>query len=408
MAETEFKVYRYRWVVLAVYMAVTALNQLLWITFAAITTRAAEYYAVSNLSIGLLSMSFMIVFILVSIPASWAIDTWGLRVAVGIGAALTGLFGLMRGLVGGSYTLVLVAQIGIAIGQPFILNAVTTVAARWFPLGERATASGLGTLAIYVGIALGLALTPYLAERAGMSGMLLVYGGLATAVAVAFVALARERPPTPPCPAGQEARALVFEGLGHALRNRQFWVLLVVLFIGLGVFNGATTWIEDILRPRGFSSAQAGIAGGLMVVGGVVGALVNPTLSDRARKRVPFIVIALAGCIPGLLGVTFAQGYGLLLASAFVLGFFLLSAGPIAFQYGAEVTYPAPEGTTNGLLILAGQVSGILFILGMDAIKSPSDDSMTTSLVIFAALLLLSLVLCTRLKESALLTQRQG
>jgi hypothetical protein len=70
--------------------------------------------------------------------------------------ALTGIFGLMRGLVGDNYTLVLVAQIGIAIGQPFILNAITSVAAQWFPLQERATASGLGTLGMYLGITLGL------------------------------------------------------------------------------------------------------------------------------------------------------------------------------------------------------------------------------------------------------------
>jgi MFS family permease len=137
-------------------MFVVAVSQLLWITFAPITGSAAAYYGVSDLSIGLLSVSFMVVYIFVSIPASWAIDTYGIRTAVGIGAALTGIFGLLRGIVASDYTLVLIAQIGIAIGQPFILNAVTTVAARWFPIQERATAAGLGSLAIYLGILLGL------------------------------------------------------------------------------------------------------------------------------------------------------------------------------------------------------------------------------------------------------------
>ena len=79
-------------------MFIAAINQLLWITFAPITGSAAAYYGVTDLSIGLLSMSFMIVYIIVSIPASWVIDTYGLRVAVGVGAALTGIFGLLRGL----------------------------------------------------------------------------------------------------------------------------------------------------------------------------------------------------------------------------------------------------------------------------------------------------------------------
>jgi MFS family permease len=405
MQQTTFRIYSYRWVVLLVFMAVVALNQLLWITFAPITGSAAAYYQVSDLSIGLLSMSFMIVYVLVSIPASWVIDTYGMRVAVGTGAALTGIFGLLRGLVAPSYTLVLIAQIGIAIGQPFILNAVTKVAARWFPLEERATAAGLGSLAIYLGIVVGLAVTPYLTLRAGMGGMLLAYGIVAMIAAVAFFALSRERPPTPPCPPGQEERSLVFDGLGQALRKKDFILLMLVIFVGLGVFNGVTTWIEGIVRPRGFSTTQAGIAGGLMVAGGILGAVVIPLLSDRYRRRVPFMLLALCGAAPGLIGITFALSYGLLLASAFVLGFFLLSAGPIAFQYGAEVTYPAPEGTTNGLLLLTGQISGIIFIFGMDAFKSPRTGSMTPSLLVFIVLLLLSLIICARLKESALMTQ---
>ena len=110
MSQPAYRVYPYRWVVLLTYMGITALNQLLWISFAPITSGAAAYMGVSDLAIGLLSVSFMIVYLVVSIPASWAIDTWGMRAAVGIGAALTGGFGLMRGLVAPNYTLVLVAQ----------------------------------------------------------------------------------------------------------------------------------------------------------------------------------------------------------------------------------------------------------------------------------------------------------
>ena len=144
-----------------------------------------------------------------------------------------------------------------------------------------------------------------------------------------------------------------------------------------------------------------------MVVGGIVGALVIPALSDRTRRRVPFMLLALAGAIPGLLGVTFATSYWLLLASSFVLGAFLLSSGPLGFQYGAEITHPAPEGTSNGLLLLVGQVSGIAFIVGMDALKAPSG-SMTVSLVVLTALLAVGLVLATRLRESKILTSGEG
>jgi len=403
MEQISFKVYNYRWVVLLAFMLVVVVNQLLWITFAPITSSAAQYYGVSDLSIGLLSMSFMIVYIVISIPASWAIDTYGIRVAVGIGAALTGIFGLLRGLWAADYTLVLVSQIGIAIGQPFILNAITKVAARWFPIQERATASGLGSLAMYLGILVGVALTPYLTIRSGIGTMLVAYGIVSVIAALVFFGVARERPPTPPCPPDQEARSLVLDGLKHTLRQRDFALLMMIFFVGLGIFNGVTTWIENIVRPRGFSITQAGIIGGLMIVGGIIGALVMPLLSDRYRRRTPFMILALAGATLGLVGITYATGYWLLLAAAFVLGFFLLSAGPIGFQYGAEVAYPAPEGTSNGLLLLVGQISGIVFIFGMDSFKSPATGSMTSPLVVLIGLMVLSLLLCTRLRESSLM-----
>jgi sugar phosphate permease len=402
MDQPDFKVYRYRWLVLAVFMLVVAFNQLLWITFAPITSASAAYYGVSSLSIGVLSLSFMVAYLVVSLPASWVIDTFGFRVAVGIGAALTGVFGLMRGLVASNYTLVLIAQIGIAAGQPFIMNAVTKVAARWFPQSERATASGLGSLAAYLGILVALVATPFLAQS-GIASMLMIYGVGALIAAVAFLAVAREHPPTPPGPAEAEERALMFDGLKQALRKKDFLLLMLVFFIGLGVFNAVTTWIEEIVRPRGFTSMQAGYAGGLMIFGGVIGALVLPTLSDKYRKRVPFILIALAGATAGLIGLTLATGGWLLMTSSFVLGFFLLASGPIGFQYGAEIARPTPEGTSNGMLLLMGQVSGIAFIFAMDAFKVPVTGSMTPSLLVMIGLMVVALLVATRLKESTLL-----
>ena len=196
----------------------------------------------------------------------------------------------------------------------------------------------------------------------------------------------------------------MFDGLKQALRKRDFLLLMLIFFIGLGIFNAVTTWIEDIVRPRGFSSLQAGYAGGLLIAGGVIGALILPTLSDRYRRRIPFIILALAGAIPGLVGVTFAGTSSLLFLSAFALGFFLLSSGPIGFQYGAEIARPTPEGTSNGLLLLMGQISGIAFIFGMDSLKVAGTGSMTPSLVVLLGLMFLALLVATRLHESELLT----
>ncbi len=404
MQETEFRVYGYRWVMLAVYMLAIMVNQIMWITFAPITIDATSFYGVSDIKIGILSMSFMIVYLVVSVPASWIIDTYGIRVGVGAGVVLTGVFGMLRGLVSDNYNLLLLAQIGIAIGQPFLLNSITKVAARWFPIKERATASGLGTLAMYMGILAGISLTPFLANGHGIEGMLFIYGIISLAAAVIFFIFARERPLTAPCRPDQEERALAVDGLKLLFRNKDFLWLMVIFFVGLGVFNSVTTWIENILSPRGFSAEQAGITGGLMIMGGIAGALVMPLMSDRYRKRIPFIIIALAGATAGLAGVTFATNYVFLLFSAAAFGFFLLSSGPIGFQYGAEVTFPVSEGTSNGFLLLMGQISGIAFIFGMDSFKSPVTGSMTAPLLVMIILMLLSFIFSFRLRESALLS----
>ncbi len=401
MNNDDFRVYRYRWIMLIVFMIAIAVNQLLWISFAPITSEAAQYYGVSDLKIGILSMSFMIVYLVISLPASWIIDTYGIKAGVGTGVMLTGVFGLMRGLVPANYNLLLLSQIGIAIGQPFLLNSITKVSSRWFPVRERATASGLGTLSMYVGILAGMIVTPFLVNGSGIGGMLHIYGILSVVAAVVFIVFVRERPPTAPCRPDQEERALVVDGLRLIFRNRDFKWLMIIFFIGLGVFNSVTTWIENIVGPRGFSPEQAGITGGLMIVGGILGAVIIPLLSDHFRKRTPFIMLALAGSTLGLAGITLATGYPLLLASGAVFGFFLLSSGPIGFQYGAEVTFPVSEGTSNGFLLLMGQVSGIAFIFGMDSFKDSVTGSMTGPLIVLIALMTLSFILSVKLRESA-------
>ena len=301
----QYRVYGYRWVVLAVFMLVNLTMQMLWIAYAPITSMAATYYGVSELWIGLLAMSFMIAFIPLSLPASWLIDTRGFRTAVGLGVVLMGVFGIARGLAGSNYALVLLSTIGIAVAQPFLLNSWTTVSANWFPAAQRATAVGLITLANLVGTAIGMVLTPLLVDTMSIAAVQLVYGVAAAASAVAFLGLARERPVTPPCPPGMEERALMLDGLKHAFRVMPFLVYLAVVFVGMGVYNGVTTWVEQIVHPRGFSATDAGLIGALMLGGGLIGAVVVSALSDRQQKRVRFLVLGLVLAVPGLLGVAF-------------------------------------------------------------------------------------------------------
>ena len=284
MKEGNYKVYRYRWAVLAATMLVNLTIQALWIAYSPVASAAATYYGVSDLAIGFFAMSFMIAFIPLSIPASWLIDRFGFARIVGAGSIAVGVFGLLRGAAGSNYGLALAATCGIAAAQPLLLNAWTKMPAAWFPSRERATAVGLITIASIAGTAVGLVVTPILAEGMKIATVQLAYGAAAAVAAVIFIVVAREKPALPPDESASRERAFMIEGLKFALRNPSFLRYLAISFIGMGIFNGVTTWVEGIVKPRGIDSTAAGILGAIMLAGGLVGAVIIPAISDRRGK----------------------------------------------------------------------------------------------------------------------------
>ncbi|MBT3669048.1 MAG: MFS transporter [Chloroflexi bacterium] len=401
MTEKGYKVYGYRWVILIVFMLVNIAIQILWISFASIGGEAANFYGVTDLNIGFLSMIFMVVYVPLSIPVSWLIDKWGFKKAVGLGALIMSVFGLLRGIYADEYSLVVITTIGIAVSQPFFLNAFTTVAAKWFSIDERAIASGLATVAMFVGIAIGMVLTPILILDYDIPTAQLSYGIVAILTSLTFWIFTKEAPPTPPCPPEQEERALMMDGLKSMLKMKDIWYLMSVFLVGMGIFNGISTWIESIARPKGFSITEAGELGAFFLVGGVLGAIVLPALSDKFRKRKPVMLAGMLLAIPGLIGVTFATSYSLMVISILALGFFMVGLAPVGYQYGAEITYPSPEGTSNGLMVLAGQVS-VVFVYGMELLKG-DDGTFTISLLMFIVLMGISAFLISRLTESTMI-----
>jgi MFS family permease len=396
----EIIVYGYRWVVLLTFMFISLTMQIFWICYAPITGIAAEHYGVSDLQIGLLAMLFMYIYIPLAIPASWAIDTWGFKKAVGLGAVLMGVFGLVRGIFSADYTAALIATIGIAAAQPLFLNAGTKLAANWFPLKERATVIGIGAVAPLLGIVIGQIATPFLVEATSIDATMLIYGVIGAISALVFLLFARDHPPTP---AGFEERVVMWEGFKHILKLRDFYLLAIILFVVNAIFNGVSTWVEVILRPRGMDAAQAGIIGGLLMIGGIIGVFILPPISDRMHKRKPVFLVGLVATIPFLLLLTFINSFPLLAVVSLLLGLFMMGILPIALQYGTELCYPAPEGTSGGLLTLAGQLSVVaITFMGL---SNQATGSFTLSLIILVAAMAVSAVLLGLMKESKMMAQ---
>lgn len=398
MADKNYRLYGYRWVVLAVFMFINITIQILWISYAPIITPASQFYGATDTQIGLLAItSWLIAYVVLSLPVSWAIDTYGFHITVGFGAIMMAVFGILRGFAG-NYSQVFWTTAGIAIAQPFLLNAWTKVPAHWFGLKERATAVGLVTLASLLGVAIGEAVPPILLQG-GMSipSQQLLFGAITAFSSLLFLTLTREKPATPPCPPGHDARSLMFDGFKHALSVKDFWYLLFIAFVALGIFNGVTALVEDIIRPRGFAPTDAGTLGALIVIGSILGAVVLPPLSDKQQKRQPYLLLGYLLAIPGLLGVTYATNVWVLMISGFWMGFFLIGVSPIGFQYGAEITHPTPEGTSNGLIQLFGQTSSV-FAYVMVTLKSV-NGAFTPSLLLAVLLVIVCVIVITQMKE---------
>lgn len=399
----EVKTYGYRWVILLSFMFISLVMQIYWICFAPITGYAAEYYGVSDMAIGLLAMIFMYVYIPLAIPASWAIDTWGFKKAVGLGAIMMAVFGVMRAIFAANYTMTLIATIGIAAAQPLFLNSGTKVAAKWFPLQERATVIGIGAVASFLGIVLGQMLTPGLVTSFGLPATLWIYGILGVVSTALFLLFAKENPPTP---AGYEERVLMLDGLKHIFSLRDFYLIAIVLFVVNAIFNGLSTWVEVIVRPKGMDIGQAGVIGGLLMIGGIVGVFVLPPISDRTHKRKLVFLAGLLLSVPFLVGMVVFNSYALLMITTFLLGFFMMGILPVALQYGTEICYPAPEGTSGGMMTLAGQLS----VIGITAMGwfNEATGSFNPTILVLAALMVVSAALVWLMKESKLMQQTQA
>lgn len=368
--DKEYKVYPYRFVILILFMFISLMNQVLWITFAPIMNEIAGYYKgipdwLTPLdSILLLSAIFMILYIPVNFPATYLIDKWGLKWGTGIGVILTGTFGLLRALSGTSYFLILVTTIMIGIGQPFLLNSFTKVAVIWFPENEKATATGLGTIAILGGIILGMILTPLIYESNGIDYILWAYGIVSFVAMILYLTFVKNRPDTPPSAIAGE-KVFDFKGVKKLFKNRDFNFLLVLIFVGLGAFNAISAEI-DVIFAKFTEVGATGLIGGMIIAGGIVGAGILSTLSDKYHKRKIFLVLAMLVSIPLTQLLLIIDSFTLVMILAFVFGFFLVSALPIGLVYATEITYPISEETSNGVMMTLGQIAGIIFLISFN------------------------------------------
>ncbi|MEM2676233.1 MAG: MFS transporter [Candidatus Bathyarchaeia archaeon] len=406
------EVHPYRWVVLFTYMLVAVVSQILWLNFAPITRPImTSIFGVTESDVGLLSMVWPLLFIPVSIPAGILIDKKGFKFGVSIGALIMAVSAVLRILSGENFTILLIFQSCAALGQPFVFNAISKLVTLWFPFEERALATGIGIMGQYIGMIVAMMLTPFLVPTPDitlLTNMLVIYAAISVISAALFIILAREKPKFThhEAPTEEVKASISFKEIRGFFGKKDFIILEALFFIGVGLFTALLTWLETILNTRGLSATDAGLIGGIIIIGGIFGSLAIPGISDKTARRKPFIVIDLAVAAVTLYFFAETGDFPILAVMGFILGFFLMSALPIGLEMSAEIVGSALAGSASSFLWLFSQAGSVIFIFFMDAIKSATENLYPSnpyylSVISIFTLDIIALALCLLLKETA-------
>jgi len=105
---------------------------MIWTVITPIAITIASAYHQPTSTVALIPTSFMMLYAFINFPSSWIIDIKGIRKALLIGIILTCLGAAIRILINIDFAFMIIGQFFCAAGQPFILNATTKVAVRWF------------------------------------------------------------------------------------------------------------------------------------------------------------------------------------------------------------------------------------------------------------------------------------
>jgi predicted MFS family arabinose efflux permease len=343
------------WPVIAAYALVCAATQILWLTYAAITTETARRYGVSVSAVGWLAEIFPLLYVVLAIPAGILLDRW-FRPTLAAGGALVASGGLVR-LGGETFAWAMAGQALVAVAQPVVLSAVSKLAGEYLPADQRADGIALGSAGNFVGMLLALLLGPTLGGHGQLERLLILEAVLAVLPAVALAVVLRR-------PGHESDEHAAIEGSAA----RALWALpsmrtlCGLVFLGFGIFVALATWLQTLLQPAHVSETAAGALLVGMVIAGIAGCAVLPPLIARRRTERGFmravVLVACLGCI--VLGA--APWIGVRALALVAMGIVLLPALPVILT-AAEQLAGAAAGTAGAIVWLAGNLGGLAIAL---------------------------------------------
>lgn len=174
-SEPRYREYKRRWIGLAQMSLMIFIIEWDGSTFANISTEVAEYFGVTVDAINYLSPVSSASFIAVCPLVIWVLNKSGPKQAIVV-ASILALVGNWVSYIGTrtkSYPVLVIGQILLSMGGPFVLAAPTRFSRMWFGDRGRTTATAIASLTNPLGAAVGGIVSAIIAESMGESFILL-------------------------------------------------------------------------------------------------------------------------------------------------------------------------------------------------------------------------------------------
>jgi sugar phosphate permease len=338
-----------RWAVLALIMAAQTMANVGPLGIPSIAPLIRESLDLSVTQAGSFLSAYYIGPVLMSLPAGWLADRWGVRGAMVLGQALIAI-GLGAVAVAPSFSFMITIMVLAGAGYG-VLNPTTTKAGMaWFPPRQRATVVGLKQVGLPFGGAVGALVIPPLALAFGWRTAVAFAAAVVGALALLTWALYRDLPEPE---AGTPAPART--GFWAVMRNRDLWLVGVSTLIFAGVqtvfLSFLVLYLRDVVQITLVVAAKYLVAA---QCGGVAGRIGFGLLSDRlfgGRRRIVLTIAGVGSIACALLLSTAAPGAGpaLLVPLAAGIGFFGVGWNGVQHTLMAELAGPRAAGTAVGL-----------------------------------------------------------
>ncbi|CAG7995481.1 unnamed protein product [Penicillium salamii] len=377
-------------------LAQLVLLNIVWLTFSSISTTAAEYFDVSESAINWMSTGYLFAFGVVSPLVIWILNKGGPKPAIVITASLLLVGNWLRyagtRANGGIFGLAMFGQILIGFAQPFCLCAPTRYSELWFSDRGRTSATAVASLANPLGAALGQLVDAEWASKPSDIPNMVLYISIISSVAAIPSFFLPASPPTPASASSAEPHTPLGVAVRQLTTTWEFWQILIPFAVYVGFFNSVSSLLNQILSPYNFSETEAGIAGAILIVVGLVTAAIIAPITDRYKHYLGSIRVLVPIVAATYIGLIFSPSSAAGIAPSYVvmalLGASSFALLPVVLEYLAEITYPLSPEIGSTICWTGGQLLGACFILIQDALKAGDEarppGNMRNSLI-FAA-----------------------